>query len=108
MKILGSTCHVLAAVALVAAIWSPVGAWWQFLATALVLFLAGAIILGQESQRAARYAHGGEIPQDHAAPDTATPLRSGEVLNGTGSPTLDDKLNHLPNTRPSYGKKAKK
>lgn len=103
MKILGSICHVLAAIALVAAIWSPVGAWWQFLATALVLFLAGAIILGQESQRAARYAHGGEIPQDHAAP-----LRSGEVLNGTGSPELDDKLNHLPNTRPSYGKKAKK
>ncbi|MGO2311688.1 MAG: hypothetical protein ACTH6A_06660 [Brachybacterium tyrofermentans] len=104
MKILGSICHVLAAIALVAAIWSPVGAWWQFLATALILFLAGAIILGQESQRAARYAHGGEIPQ----PNTATPFRSGEVLNGTGNPELDEKLNHLPNTRPSYGKKAQK
>lgn len=104
MKILGSICHVLAAIALVAAIWSPVGAWWQFLATALILFLVGAIILGQESQRAARYAHGGEIPQ----PNTATPLRSGEVLNGTGNPEFDETLNHLPNTRPSYGKKAQK
>lgn len=104
MKILGSICHVLAAIALVAAIWSPVGAWWQFLATALILFLAGAIILGQESQRAARYAHDGEIPQDHAA----APLRSGEVLNGTGNPELDSELNQRPSTRPSYGKKAKK
>lgn len=104
MKTLGRLCHVLAAIALVAAIWSPVGTWWQFLATALILFLAGAMILGQESQRTATYSQGETIPP----PDTATPLRSGEVLNGTGSPALDAKLNHLPNTRPSYGKKAKK
>lgn len=61
MKFLGSTCHVLAALAVIAAIWSPVGAWWQFLATALLLFLAGAMVLGLEAQKTAKHYQGGEV-----------------------------------------------
>jgi hypothetical protein len=61
MQFLGRTCHVLAALAVIAAIWSPVGAWWQFLATALLLFLAGAMVLGLEAQTTAKHSQGGEV-----------------------------------------------
>lgn len=96
MKILGSTCHVLAAIALVAAIWSPVGAWWQFLATALILFLAGAMILGQESQRTAKYAQGGQLGPQNDDDCVRIPLSS--------PITTDDVADY----KRTYGKKAKR
>lgn len=102
MKFLGSTCHVLAALALIAAIWSPVGAWWQFLATALILFLAGAMILGLESQKTAKPDHGYQ----------AVPFRDGETLSSTGDPDLDHALvrpisdDEVRKYRRTYGRKA--
>lgn len=44
MRIIGNTLHILAAAAIIAAIWSP---WhWQMAATAVLLLLAGALAHG--------------------------------------------------------------
>ncbi|MCZ4325695.1 hypothetical protein [Brachybacterium paraconglomeratum] len=102
MKALGSVCHVLAAVAVVAAIWSPVGAWWQFLATALLLFLVGALVLGLQAQKVAA----------HDLGEQTIPLRDGEVLSSTGDPDLDRAINtpisdaDVRKYRRTYGRKA--
>lgn len=50
MRHLGTTLHALAAAATIAAIWSPIGTWWQWLTTALLLFLAGALAHGTHAQ----------------------------------------------------------
>lgn len=102
MKALGSTCHVLAAAAVIAAIWSPVGSWWQFLATALVLFLPGAMILGLQAQK---------VPARDLGEQTI-PLRDGEVLSSTVDPDLDRAINtpisdaDVRKYRRTYGRKA--
>ena len=102
MKALGSTCHVLAAVAVVAAIWSPVGAWWQFLATALILFLAGALVLGREAQKAT----------EHERKDHAIPLRDGEFRSDAGNTDVGRAANtpisdaDVRKYRRTYGRKA--
>lgn len=102
MKFLGRTCHVLAALAVVAAIWSPVGAWWQFLATALLLFLAGAMVLGLESQKATELER-----KDHAIP-----LRDGELRSDASNTDVDRAINtpisdaDVRDYRRTYGRKA--
>lgn len=89
---IGWTIHALALVTVILAIWSPVGSWWQWAATAVVLIVVGAMILGSPN----RYAEGGEIP-------TSVPvhLRDGETLSSTGDETLDEALER----RPNYGKR---
>ena len=46
MRTIGNTLFILAAATTIAAIWSPIGAWWQWLASAILLFLAGAYAYG--------------------------------------------------------------
>lgn len=46
MRHIGNALFILAAASAVAAIWSPIGAWWQWLASAVLLFLAGALAHG--------------------------------------------------------------
>lgn len=73
----------LAAVLL--AIWSPVGDWWQWAATAVVLLFLGAMLLGT----ADGYAEGGEVgpPQDD------TPIEFRGLYRSEDS------------SRPTYGKR---
>lgn len=52
MRHIGNTLFILAAASTIAAIWSPIGTWWQWLASATLLFLAGA------------YAHGTALGRD--------------------------------------------
>ena len=67
------------------AIWSPVGDWWQWLATAVVLLFLGAMLLGT----ADGYAEGGEVgpPQDD------TPIEFRGLYRSEDS------------SRPTYGKR---
>ena len=48
MKHLGRALLTLAALLAVAAVWSPVGAWWQWTITATLALLTAASILGQK------------------------------------------------------------
>lgn len=47
MKTLSRLTLTLAALAVLAAIWSPYGDWWQWAITALLLLLTGAALAGQ-------------------------------------------------------------
>lgn len=95
---IGWTIHALALVAVILAIWSPVGSWWQWAATAVVLIVVGAMILGSPN----RYAEGGEIPTSVTySSKVPVHLRDGETLSSTGDEELDAKLN----ARPNYGKR---
>lgn len=90
-RALGWAAHAACVLSVVMAIWVPIGGRGQWIATAVLLLLLGAMLLGSVS----------------AAPDQrpeaeAVPLREGEVLQGTGDPELDRKLN----TRPQYGQKG--
>ena len=70
MRHAGNTLFILAAATTTAAIWSPIGAWWQFAATAILLFLAGA------------YAHGTHLAaQAPAADDHPTGRATGPHLH---------------------------
>lgn len=70
------------------AIWSPVGAWWQWLATAVVLLFLGAMLLGT----ADGYAEGGEVGPPLDTDDTPVEFRGLYRSDSTD--------------RPKYGRKA--
>ena len=72
MKHIGTALFILAAASTTAAIWSPIGAWWQWLATAILLFLAGAL------------AHGTALQQ--ATPTEAEPIRTDGPPDANGNP----------------------
>lgn len=90
MRIIGNTLHTLAAAAIIAAIWSPIGTWWQWLASALLLWLAGAIIhastqlakagLDQPASADGTDTNGNPLSADSPA------LRETERLAGEGQP----------------------
>lgn len=66
-RTIGWTAHALFLATVLLAIWSPVGAWWQWAATAFVLLLIGAVLLGQPTVPKT-YAEGGEIPMSFSGP----------------------------------------
>lgn len=68
------------------AIWSPVGDWWQWLATAVVLLFLGAMLLGT----ADGYAEGGEVGPP---PDDDTPIEFRGIYRSESG------------DRPKYGKR---
>lgn len=53
MKRLGTILLILSAVAVLAAVWSPVGHWGQWLVTALILTVFGIACIGHADNRAA-------------------------------------------------------
>ena len=70
MRHAGNTLFILAAAAIVAAIWTPLH--WQFAATATLLFLAGAYAHG--THLAAQAPHTEATPaEDKPAPTKARP-----------------------------------
>ena len=87
-RTIGWTAHAACLMAILLAIWVPFGGRGQWIATAVVLLLLGAMLLGSPESKADRYAE--------------VPLRDGEILSSTGDADLDERLN----TRPTYGKKA--
>ena len=93
-RAIGWTAHAACLAAILLAIWVPFGGRGQWIATAVVLLLLGAMLLGSSESKAARYAEGGEV--------TPTPHRDGEILVSTGDDDLDERLN----ARPKYGRKA--
>lgn len=90
-RTIGWVAHAACLATILLAIWVPFGGRGQWIATAVVLLILGAVLLGSPAAKADRYAAGGAIP-----------LRDGEVLSGTGDAELDEKLN----ARPKYGKRA--
>lgn len=107
---IGWLAHALCLAAILLAIWVPFGGRGQWIATAVVLLLLGAMLLGSTAKTT--YAEGGEIPNsvtyssdipEHLrSEEGVAQLRDGEVLSGTGDEELDEKLN----ARPKYGKRA--
>lgn len=91
-RAIGWLAHAACLAAVLLSIWTPVGGRGQWIATAVVLLVLGAALLGSPSSEADRY---GET--------RPTPLREGEILASTGNENLDRAMN----TRPQYGKKAK-
>ena len=87
-RTIGWTAHAACLAAILLSIWVPFGGRGQWIATAVVLLLLGAMLLGSSESKADRYAE--------------VPLRDGEILSSTGDADLDERLN----TRPTYGKKA--
>ena len=87
-RTIGWTAHAATLAAVLLAIWLPFGGRGQWIATAVVLLILGAMFLGSPESRADRY--------------TEVPLRDDEVLSGTDDAELDKRLN----ARPTYGKKA--
>ena len=85
---IGWAAHALCLAAILLAIWVPFGGRGQWIATAVVLLLLGAMLLGSPESKADRYA---EVPH-----------RDGEILVSTGDDDLDERLN----ARPKYGRKA--
>lgn len=65
MRHIGNTLFILAAASTTAAIWSPIGTWWQWLASAILLFLAGAYAHGTH--------HAAQAPHTEATPTKARP-----------------------------------
>lgn len=84
-RAIGQVLLAAALSAVLLAIWSPVGDWWQWLATAVVLLFLGAMLLGT----ADGYAEGGEVgpPQDD------TPIEFRGLYRSEDS------------SRPTYGKR---
>lgn len=93
-RAIGWTAHAACLAAILLAIWIPFGGRGQWIATAVVLLLLGAMLLGSPESKADRYAEGGEV--------TPVPHRDGEILVSTGDDDLDERLN----ARPKYGRKA--
>lgn len=91
MKLLGWTLHALTVAAILAAIWLP--RTWQFALTALVLFLAGAIVLGLEGLR-----HHG-TPQDGARNEQ-------NPASGHQDGPSDSERSQNHTARREYGRKA--
>ena len=87
---IGWLAHALCLASILLAIWLPFGGRSQWIATAIVLLLIGAGLLGSPESKADRYAE--------------VPLRDGEILSSTGDADLDERLN----TRPKYGRKAER
>ena len=87
-RTIGWTAHAACLAAILLAIWVPFGGRGQWIATAVVLLLLGAMLLGSPESKADRYAE--------------VPLRDGEILSSTGDADLDERLN----ARPKYGRKA--
>lgn len=72
MRHIGNTLFILAAASTIAAIWSPIGTWWQWLASATLLFLAGAYAHG--THLTAQAPHAEATPaEDKPAPTKARP-----------------------------------
>lgn len=88
MRHIGNTLFILAAASIVAAIWTPLH--WQFAATAVLLFLAGA------------YAHGA-----HLTAQAPTPHDDAPTGNATG-PHLHHDTTGASHTNPrnNYGTPA--
>lgn len=95
-RTIGWAAHAACLAAILLAIWEPFGGRGQWIATAVVLLLLGAMLLGSPESKAARYAESGEA--------TPVPLRGGEILSSTGDTDLDERLN----ARPKYGRKAER
>ena len=93
-RAIGWTAHAACLAAILLAIWIPFCGRGQWIATAVVLLLLGAMLLGSPESKADRYAEGGEA--------TPVPHRDGEILVSTGDDDLDERLN----ARPTYGRKA--
>lgn len=83
MRHLGTTLHTLAAAATIAAIWSPIGSWWQWLTTAVLLFLAGALAHGTHAQNNTAPTPGATDPQPH---DDTTRASRTNPHNNYGTP----------------------
>ena len=69
-RTIGWTAHAACLAAILLAIWVPFGGRGQWIATAVVLLLLGAMLLGSSESKAARYAEGGEVgpPSDDDTP----------------------------------------
>ena len=103
-RTIGWTAHAACLATILLAIWVPFGGRGQWIATAVVLLLLGAVLLGSPESKADRYAEGGEVgPVPHRDGEILVPLRDGEILSSTGDDDLDERLN----TRPTYGRKEK-
>lgn len=109
MRIIGNTLHTLAAAAIIAAIWSPIGTWWQWLASALLLWLAGAIIhastqlakagLDQPASADGTDTNGNPLSADSPGPYSAEEIAAQIEKRAAQRATLDD-------ARPRYGRRA--
>lgn len=75
MRHIGNTLFILAAASTIAAIWSPIGTWWQWLASAILLFLTGAL------------AHGTSLGRDiTATPTGIDPISTDGPPDANGNP----------------------
>lgn len=95
-RTIGWAAHALCLAAVLLAIWVPFGGRGQWIATAVVLLLLGAMLLGSPAAKADRYAEGGEVgpPDDEKFSDRP---KHGEVpLPGAS----------LGGNGPKYGKRA--
>lgn len=94
MRHLGNTLHILAAAAIIATIWSPIGAWWQWLASAALLFLAGAL------------AHGTQAQGDHAPTNLEDPDSRGDNPHPLAEQNLTGNATGPTHPRNNYGTPA--
>lgn len=101
-RTIGWMAHVACLATIFLAIWLPFGGRGQWIATAVVLLLLGAMLLGSDESKADRYA---EVEMSYSGPGAEEMrLRDGEILSSTGDADLDERLN----TRPKYGRKAER
>lgn len=78
MKYLSHLLLTAAAVTLLLAIWQPVGTWWQWSITALVLFLAGAGT-GAATDKPNHPIDGPELLPEHVAREFVPPTTLEQV-----------------------------
>lgn len=94
MKTISTILLIASGSAVLLAIWQPVGTWWQWAITAVVLLLAAAGT-GGAAGKAQTYAQGGEVPGPH-----------GEQLHRLPDSTLEITDEDVTSYKRVYGKKA--
>lgn len=101
MKTAARITLTLAGITALAAIWQPIGAWWQWAITALLFLLIGAGLAGT-ADRTTKHDDYEDIPNSITySSNTPIHLRDGETLSSTGDEVLDEALER----RPNYGKR---
>ena len=89
-RTIGWTAHAACLIAILLAIWLPFGGRGQWIATAIVLLLLGAMLLDSPAAKADRYAAGEEV----VTPEDDTPVEFRGIYRSESD------------ARPKYGRRA--
>lgn len=100
MKTISTVLLIASGATVLLAIWAPVGAWWQWVITALILFLAGAGAGGSATKREHELHALGK-----AVGTELTPEEQRRVEQFYGKPRVPDQLLYTHKTKPTYGQK---